>query len=259
MNDKKVCLIIGGLGWLGSEYTRRCVSEGMKLIVLDFFEPELYSEQLGVAFSEIEYHHFDGYEHSKFSELLDEIFLVHENIDVLVNNAFDFSQRTGFSPDRNEFLKSTTSDWMNTFDSGIVWPMLATQRFLRQRCLENKRVINVGSMYALVAPSPDVYTNTAAYMLPQYGMAKAAIVNFTQYIASYFGELGVRCNVIVPGAFPKPENISREFTASLESRIPLGRIGAPSDLSGILAFLVSDDSGYITGQTIVADGGWTIR
>ncbi|EMI24770.1 short-chain dehydrogenase/reductase SDR [Rhodopirellula europaea SH398] len=252
-------MIVGGLGWLGSEHTRRCHQAGLKLVVLDYFDKSAFDDRLGDAADAIEYHQFDGYDHEGFADVLEQVFQAHGHIDGIVNNAFDFSQRTGFTPDRDDFLKSTIADWQNTFDCGMVWPMLATQRFLRQDDLGDARVINIASMYAVVAPCPDAYEGTAAFMLPQYGMAKAAMINFTKFIASYYGKQGVRCNAIVPGAFPKPENISETFLKNLTDRIPLGEIGVPSDLSGVLTFLLSEDSRYITGQTIVADGGWTIR
>ena len=90
-------------------------------------------------------------------------------------------------------------------------------------------------------------------------MAKAGIINMTQYIASYYGQWGVCCNAIAPGAFPKDEVISDPFKKNLIRNIPLQRLGRPSDLAGLLMFLLSDDSSYITGQVFLVDGGWTIR
>ncbi len=90
----------------------------------------------------------------------------------------------------------------------------------------------------------------------------------TRYAASFWGKHGIRCNAVLPGAFPnyggETENsvsVGDEFDKRLEDRlkqIPLGRAGKPSEIASVIAFLLSDEASYITGQEIVVDGGWTI-
>ena len=259
LKDKNV-LIIGGLGWLGSAYTSRLVESDAQVIVLDYFNIEDWKEKLGnKIINKIDYYQFNGYDHDNFKKLLEEILSKYKIIHALINNAFDFSANTGFTIERNTFEKSSIKDWLNTFDSGMIWPMLATQVMLKQKVIKNFRIVNIASMYGIVAPNPDNYNNTNAFMLPQYGMAKAGIINFTKYIASYYGKGGVLCNAIAPGAFPKEEVIDDIFKANLLKNIPLNKLGKPEYLVEIAKFLISDENQYITGQTIVVDGGWTIR
>jgi len=256
----KIILIIGGLGWLGSEYTIETVNAGAKVIVFDFFDIDDWKERLGDDIcAKIDYVQFNAYEHDDYQNKINSKIQEYGKINALINNAFDFSGKTGFQPDRNCFEKSIFSDWINCFDSGIIWSLISTQAILSQKNIFGIKILNISSMYGIIAPSPDNYQNTQSYMLPQYGIAKAGLINFTKYIASYYGKENVCANVIAPGAFPKETVITEKFKQNLISNIPMNRLGKPDDLSGILLFLLSDDSNYITGQTFTVDGGWTIR
>ena len=88
---------------------------------------------------------------------------------------------------------------------------------------------------------------------------------YTRYVASFYGEYGVRCNAILAGAFPHVDFESdstvddQEFLKRLENKTVLGRVGVVNDLIGPLLFLASEASGYITGQGLSVDGGWTVR
>jgi len=120
-------------------------------------------------------------------------------------------------------------------------------------------IINISSMYGVVSPNPDLYYGKKASNPANYGAGKAAIIQLTKYIACNYAQYNIRCNCIVPGAFPSPtvqqDNV---FIDNLCKKNPLNRIGVPEDLKGISVFLSSNASSYITGQSIHVDGGWTI-
>lgn len=255
----KCVLICGGLGWLGSHYSKSIVENGGSLIILDYDTIDNYSDFFSKDnLSNIESHVVDFYDHLLFENKLKTIF-DNNKIDCIINNAFDFSGNTGFDK-KKDFTESLVSHWEKTSDSGLIWPLLSTQQFIKQKKVTEKiKIINIASMYALVAPDPKNYKGTDSFMLPQYGMVKSAIINLTKYLASYYGSKGVIANCIAPGAFPKQDKMKKDFGDKLIKNIPLGRIGRPQDLIGVMLFLISDDSNYITGQTIVVDGGWTIR
>ena len=258
--DGKCVLIVGGLGWIGTCYSQEILRSGARLILFDHFPFEQFQDQFDPEWLErVKYYRFDGYAHDSFGALLDECFSRNARIDALINNSYDFSAKTGFTPHPNSIEGGTLSEWASAFDSGLIWPLIATQRFLKQKDLLNTKIVNISSMYGVIAPNPDNYLNTKSYMIPQYGMAKAGIVSFTKYVASYFGKQGVCCNAIAPGAIPKQQYLTQEFIDNLNRNIPLNRPGTPLDVAGMLLFLLSDDSSYITGQTFMVDGGWTIR
>ena len=85
---------------------------------------------------------------------------------------------------------------------------------------------------------------------------RSALLAFTRYVASFWGSSGIRCNAILPGAFPNAQ--AEAFVKRLASRTCLRRVGQPEDLAGALLFLASDASAYVTGQGLVVDGGWTV-
>ena len=126
-------------------------------------------------------------------------------------------------------------------------------------------IINIATMYALVAPSPHLYEGTAFLNPPGYSAAKAGMVALTRYMASFWGPAGIRANAILPGPFSNTQDTGSNavrgdeaFLDRLRQRTCLGRIGRPAELIGALLFLASDASSYMTGQTLVVDGGWTI-
>ena len=123
------------------------------------------------------------------------------------------------------------------------------------------KIINVSSMYGVVAPQFEIYDDFPAYLNPpHYGAAKAGVIQLTKYYASYLGKYNVQVNTVTPGPFPSDKvQESQEFVESLEHKTCLNRIGKPEDLAGSFVFLASDASNFITGQNIIVDGGWTSK
>lgn len=116
-------------------------------------------------------------------------------------------------------------------------------------------IVNVASISGLVAgDGPDT---------PSYAASKGAVVNLTRELAVRWAPHGVRVNALAPGWFPSEmtaETLSDETGRRfVEERTPLGRPGDPAELDGALLFLGSDASSYVTGHTLVVDGGWTAR
>ena len=116
-------------------------------------------------------------------------------------------------------------------------------------------IINISSIYGVVANDPTLYENTPMRQPPDYTFVKAGMINFTRYLANYFGKQGVRANCICPGGYydeqPGP------FVEAYEKRCPLGRMLDNEDIKGAVVFLASDASAYVTGEALMVDGGWT--
>ena len=131
--------------------------------------------------------------------------------------------------------------------------------YLREN--QGGKIINVASMYGMVAPDFAAYEQHPQFLNPpHYGAAKAAVIQLTKYFASYLGPENIKVNCVSPGAFPSASvQQSSGFITELEIRSPLGRIGRPQDLAGAFVFLSAAASDFVTGHNLVVDGGWTIR
>jgi NAD(P)-dependent dehydrogenase (short-subunit alcohol dehydrogenase family) len=155
---------------------------------------------------------------------------------------------------------------MRNLTGGIYWSVLSVQKIgKRMVAAKSGSIINISTMYAVVAPNPQLYEGTNFSNPPGYSASKAALLSFTRYVASYWGSHGVRANAILPGPFSNTEDAGPNavetgdfFIDRLKTRTSLGRIGRPTELAGALLFLASDASSYVTGQGLVVDGGWTV-
>ena len=88
-----------------------------------------------------------------------------------------------------------------------------------------------------------------------YSAIKGGLINFTKYLASYYGQHNIRINCVSPGGIF--DNQASIFVSQYENKVPLRRMGVPQDISPSVVFLLGNDSSYITGQNIIIDGGWT--
>lgn len=264
----KTIVVTGACGYLGRHFVRGLLGAGGRVVMMSHSQAldehvRAYANEFGpsqVAASQVDFYQLDLLD-SSLRQLVSQ-----EQVDVLVNNAFDFSSRTGFNTPDGELESSTFDQWRCAFESGIYWAVRTTQ-ILGSQMKERREgsIINVSSMYGVVSPNPKLYEGTRFFNPPSYGVAKAGLLAFTRYVSSYWGKYNVRCNALVPGAFSNTEDQSYNavapndaFVKRLEERTLLNRIGRPRDLLGALIFLASDASSYITGQTIVVDGGWTV-
>ncbi len=116
-------------------------------------------------------------------------------------------------------------------------------------------IVNIGSTYGVVSPDFTVYDGTEMTSSAAYTAIKGGVINFTRYLAAYFGKHGVRANCVSPGGIF--DNQNPIFVKNYEHKVPLKRMGKPSDIAGPVAFLLSDDAAYVTGHNLMADGGWT--
>jgi glucose 1-dehydrogenase len=164
-------------------------------------------------------------------------------IDILVNNA-------GVEK-RSDFWDVTEEDFDFVLQINLRGTFFITQDFVNHLRNTNRpgRVINISSVHEEL-PFPHFST---------YCASKGALKMLCRDLAIELGPLGITINNIAPGAIATPINTALlnnpQLLSLLESKIPLGRLGKPEDVSGLAAFLASDDASYITGATFVVDGG----
>ena len=156
---------------------------------------------------------------------------------ILINNA-------GVTKD-NLFLRMSENDWTEVIETNLNGTYRLTKIFLKDM-IKNKwgRIINIGSVSGLMGNPGQ--TN--------YASSKAALEGFTRSLAKEIGSRNITVNLVSPG-FINTDMTGGLTIEKLESQIPLGRMGNPSDVASLVAFLASEGAGYITGQTLVVDGG----
>ncbi len=120
-------------------------------------------------------------------------------------------------------------------------------------------IINIGSLYAGVSPDQRFYDHIPGdppfLKPPAYGASKAAVINLTRYLATFWAPRGVRVNALSPGGVLGGQD--EEFKRKFCSRVPMGRMAQADDLRGPLLFLASSASSYVTGTELIVDGGYT--
>lgn len=263
----RTVLLTGASGFLGRTFARTLLSNGARLIAIGRSDrlDGLAAEWTGEFGAErVRTHRVDMYDLAAFSGILDEI-ATEEAVDVLVNNAYELGSNTGFNTPDGALETATLEQWTRHFTSGIYWPALTVQKLGLGMIARGKgSIVNISTMYAIVAPDPRLYEGTNFLNPPGYSSAKAATLAFTRYVASFWGQQGIRANAILPGPFSNTEDITANsvdaadpFLLRLAQRTVLGRPGRPEELAGALLFLASDASSYVTGHALIVDGGWT--
>lgn len=250
----KVMLLTGGYGYLGKAAAESLVHHGGCVYILGRTKKKFDKafEKNSEIGKRLHFQHCDIAETATIKKAYETILSKEEGIDVLINNAFYLE---GQDP-----ITMTDEEW----ETGIDGTLNSVFRCIREviphiERSKSPRIINVSSMYGLNAPDFDVYKEFPEFLNPpHYGAAKAGVVQLSKYYASYLGEKGITVNTVTPGPYPS-ETVQKKkkFIDLLAQKTLLKRIGKPEDLAGAFVFLASDASGYITGQNIVVDGGWT--
>lgn len=265
----KTAVVTGASGFLGRTFVRALLGNGARVVALGRSERllrEVESWRSDFGESSCVGFRLDMYDAEALASVLQQVAREESSIDILVNNAHELGPATGFNVASGSLDNSDMQTWMRNLTGGVYWAANTTQ-VLGRRMREQKKgtIINISTMYALVAPRPQLYADTQFINPPAYSASKAALLSFTRYVASFWGTYGIRANAILPGPFSNTEDVGgansvdqeSPFLQKLKGYTCLGRIGRPDELVGALLFLASDASSFMTGQGVVVDGGWT--
>ncbi len=267
--EGRTALLTGASGFLGRIFGQALLENGARLIAIGksarlMAQAGKWAAEFGA--DRVRARQTDMYDLAGFGQALDEIVAQEPFIEILVNNAHELGPGTGFNSPAGALEAASYDQWTRNLTGGVYWAALTVQKLGEAMIAHGKgSIINISTMYALVAPSPWLYKDTPYLNPPGYSASKAALLAFTRYVASFWGQYGIRANAILPGPFsntqdagPNSVRAGDPFIDRLQERTCLNRIGRPEELAGALVFLASEASSYVTGHALVVDGGWTI-
>lgn len=246
---RRVALVTGGTGHLGSAMSRALAEAGATVVISgrDRERARAAADALpGSGHHAVELDHMDpGSIDRGFAAAV----AVAGRVDVLVNN--------GHESQAADWTTVTAEQFTRQLANATGYFLLA--RHLREHAVGRgapASVILLGSMYGLVGSYPDAYAGVCPASPVAYHALKGGIVQMTRHLAAYWAADRVRVNCLSPGPFPS-EKAPAEMVERLTAKLPMKRMGRPHEFKGAVVFLASDASSFMTGQNLVIDGGWT--
>ncbi len=266
----KVAVVTGAGGVLCSGFAKTLARAGAKVALLDLNEEaaKAFADEITVEGGVAKAYKCNVLDKDICSEIADMVEKDFGKCDILINGAGGNNPRATtdkeyyFSGDIDEDCKNffnLDSDGVSfVFNLNFLGTLIPTQVFAKQMLgREGCNIINISSMNAF----------TPLTKIPAYSGAKAAISNFTQWLAVHFSKEGIRVNAIAPGFFSTKQNAALLWnpdgsptprTGKILAATPMGRFGEAKELDGALLFLVNNDAaGFITGVVLPVDGGFS--
>jgi len=264
----KVAIITGGTGLLGSQYARTLASAGANIILVDLnedicqeraseLEGEFGRRMLGIK--------ADISKKEEVQIMIQKAEVTFGKVDILINNAAFNCPAESKGSNFVDFSEYPLELWEKSLGVNLTGTFLCSQEVIKSMVKNNIRgsIINVSSTYGIVSPDQKLYDsirhpedNSIKFIKPaDYSTTKSGILNFTRYLASLYGNKGIRVNSFTPGGVW--DNQDQKFVEEYEKRTPLGKMANREDYNGAILFLASDASKYMTGANLVVDGGWT--
>ena len=257
----KVAIITGALGLIGKNHCFALSEAGANIVVCDLdelkcqeFAKSLTTKSIGIGVNITN--------KSSIENLKDKTIKEFGKIDILVNNAAinDMFENPQAAAEKSMFEYYPIDMWQKSLDVNVTGTFLCSQVIGTEMAKAGQgSIINIASTYGIVGPDQSIYKkpdgSQSFYKSPAYPATKGAIINFTRFLAAYWGPKGVRVNTLSPGGVEN--NQDEYFIKNYSDKTMLGSMAAPDDYKGAIVFLASDASSYMTGANLIVDGGWT--
>lgn len=237
----KIIIVTGGSGLLGKAILMDIRNKGGIAINADInIESDMQNHNVYV----------DITSEKSIIKAIKDVSNFYGKIDGLVNNAYPRTKDWG-----TKFEDITYESWQKNVDMQMNTTFLFIQKIIPELLKTKGSIVNITSIYGVVGNDLTIYENTNINTAAPYSAIKGGVINFTRYLASYFGRQGIRVNCVSPGGIF--DNQHETFVSNYENKVPLGRMANPDDIAPAVSFLLSNEAKYITGQNLVVDGGWT--
>lgn len=251
-------LITGALGGLGKIMAETLAELGANLVLIDRagtnFTPFMHTltKRWDV---EVQHYHCDLELQEQRSELIAWVNHSGAGLNILINNAAFVGTSTlkGWGV---PFPEQTVETWRRALEVNLTAVFDLCQGFtplLMQA--EGANIINIASIYGLYGPDWRLYEDTTMGNPAAYGVSKGGLIQLTRWLATTIAP-NIRVNSVSPGGIYR--NQPDEFVKRYEGKTPLGRMATENDFRGVIAYLATDLSAYVTGQKIEIDGGWGV-
>lgn len=242
--ENKVILVTGGSGLLGAAYLKSIKKAGGIGINVDI---TVKTDLTNLTYQ------CDVTNDSSIQQLVHDTVKEFGRIDGLVNNAYPRTKDWGLALEDEEL---DLSSWRKNVDLQLNSYVSFCQKVVKQMKKQNSgAIVNIASIYGVVGNDLTVYEGTPLAPPPAYTAIKGGLINFTRYLASFYGKYNIRVNCVSPGGIF--DNQHPVFVKNYEHKVPMKRMGTPEDIAPSVTFLLSDNAQYITGQNLIVDGGWT--
>jgi NAD(P)-dependent dehydrogenase (short-subunit alcohol dehydrogenase family) len=260
--DNKTAFVMGGLGLIGREVSVAFSSMGAKTIILDIKNQESSQTDLENKISDFDFY-FRNYDctdienlENNFKSLVDEFGCPSIFINCSYPRTIDWSKNSFKDIDLTSYRKN-----IDIHLNSYAWlARLSAETMLKHKIPGN--IIQLGSTYGIVGQDLTIYEGTEMHENMTYAAIKGSIANLTRQMASYYGQFDIRVNTLCPGGLTghvagKSIIQNPVFVKQYSNKTPLKRLGEADEVASTALFLASDAASYITGSTIMVDGGWT--
>lgn len=242
MLKDKVVIITGGSGLIGREILTDIVRKGGIAINADISVETDLNENT---------YHLDISDDSSITNMVSIVREKYGRVDGLVNSAYPRTKDWG-----TFFENIDPASWRKNIDIQMNSCFVICQAVLAVMKQQGYgSIVNIASIYGVVGNDFTLYEEYGGTSPAAYSAIKGGIINFTRYLASYYGKQNIRINCVSPGGIF--DNQHPSFVARYNEKVPMGRMGNPEDIAPSVSFMLSDEAKYITGQNLIVDGGWT--
>jgi 3-oxoacyl-[acyl-carrier protein] reductase len=240
--EGRVALVTGASRGIGEAIGRRLAAEGATVVAAARTEEALEKvvSEIAAAGGKASALRLDLADSSSIEAAAKAALATHGQVDVLVNNA-------GVTED-NLLLRMSRESWDRVLDTNLTGVFLLTQAVIKSMVKRRYgRIVNITSVVGLMGNAGQA----------NYAASKAGLVGFTKSVARELASRNVTCNAVAPGFIrtAMTEKMTDSAREALAAQIPLGRLGAPEDVAGAVAFLASEDAAYVTGHVLNVSGG----
>lgn len=248
--SKKTIFILGSNGLIGGEIFKFCLASNAKIVCIDIKKKKNFPKKEGIFFEK-----FDVSNLQKVDSFLKKIINKYGPPTSFINASYPKTEDWGRNSYKNIKLKSYKKN-INLHMNSYIWiAKKIADKMIRYK-IKSGSIVLLSSIYGILGQDLKLYKNTKMAESMSYSAIKGGINNCVRSMASYYGSHNIRINsIIAGGVFDKQNQI---FVKRYKNKTPLSRMAKPEEIALSALFLISDASSYITGSSMVVDGGYSI-